>query len=308
MILLVTGGSGLVGSALKAIQMNYEYETIFLSSRDCDLTNYQDTYELFKRIQPTYVVHCAANVGGLYKNMNNKVEMFEDNMLMTMNVFKCCHKFHVRKVINLLSTCIFPDNVEYPITEDKLHLGPPHSSNDAYAYAKRNGEILAQAYNSQYNTNILSLIPTNIYGKHDNFSLTDGHVIPSLIHKCFVAKRDKQKFVIYGSGNPLRQFIYNEDLAKIIMHILDDHNNNDSIICSPTIEVSIGEIGRKIAKQFDYEDHIVFDTQMCDGQFKKTASNKRLLNIMDDIEFITLDEGLDTTIKWFQCNYETARK
>lgn len=308
MKLLVTGGSGLVGCALKSISSHYEYETIFLSSRDCNLTNYNDTVELFEKIKPDFVIHCAANVGGLFKNMNHKVEMFEDNMQMTMNVFKCCHQYNVKKVIHLLSTCIFPDKVEYPITENSLHDGPPHYSNDAYAYAKRNGEILAQAYNTQYNMNIVSVIPTNIYGKNDNFSLVDGHVIPALIHKCYLAKKENKPFVICGSGKPLRQFIYNEDLARIIMNMLVNYHDKQSIICSPSDEISIGEVGKKIAHCFDYEDNIVFDDNFSDGQYKKTASNKRLKEWMSDFHFTSLDDGLDTTIEWFKENYNNVRK
>ena len=308
MKLLITGGSGLVGQGLKEVFLNIDIECIFLSSKDCNLISYTETYELFNKIKPDYVIHCAANVGGLFKNMNNKVQMFEDNMLMTMNVFKCCYQFDVKKVINLLSTCIFPDKVTYPINENDLHHGPPHFSNDAYAYAKRNGEILAQAYNNQYNMNIINIIPTNIYGKHDNFSLKDGHVIPALIHKCYLAKQENKPFVICGSGTPLRQFIYNIDLANCIKHILFHYDQKESIICSPNDEISIGEIGKKIAQLFNYEEHIVFDTSFSDGQFKKTASNKKLLSIYPDIQFTSLDIGLKNSVQWFIENYNQVRK
>jgi len=185
--ILITGSSGLVGNAFRKIAQDYEYEFIFSTSSDCDLTNYEKTYEYFNLVKPNYVIHLAACVGGLYKNMNFKVDMLEKNLLINFNVLKCCHQVNVDKCICILSTCIFPDNTTYPIDETMLHNGPPHTSNDAYAYAKRMMEIHCRAYNEQYNTNFSCIIPTNIYGPHDNFSLEDGHVIPALIHRCYLA-------------------------------------------------------------------------------------------------------------------------
>ena len=308
MKILITGGTGLVGSALKEINQDYEYEFIFLSSKDCNLTDYQQTYNCFQIHEPDYVIHCAANVGGLFKNMSQKVQMFEDNTLMTINVFKCCHQFNVKKVINILSTCIFPDKIEYPITEGQLHNGPPHDSNNAYAFAKRNGDILAQAYNEQYNMNIISVIPTNIYGKYDNFSLKNGHVLPALIHKCYLAKQKDEDFVICGSGKPLRQFIYNIDLAKIIMFLLFEEKNKENIIVCPNDEISIGEVGNHIAECFNYTNKIKFDSTYSDGQYKKTCSNSSLMELLPKFKFTSLKSGINTTIDWFIQHYEDVRK
>ena len=208
--ILVTGGTGLVGKAIQKysdfIETGYEY--IFLSSKDCDLTSYNETRLLFEREKPDYVIHLAANVGGLYKNMNYKVDMLEKNVTMNSNVLKCSHEIGVKKLIAVLSTCIFPDKTTYTIDEEMLHNGQPHHSNDAYAYAKRLLEIHCRAYREQYNDNFVCVIPTNIYGEYDNYSLENGHVIPSLIHKCYLAKKNSEDFIVLGSGKPLRQFIY----------------------------------------------------------------------------------------------------
>ena len=151
--ILITGGSGLVGNGIKEvlnkdIYKHYKKKNrfIFLSSKDCDLKNEDSVEELFKKYKPNYVIHLAAYVGGLYRNMKEKVDMFEKNILINQNVIKNCHKFNVKKLICCLSTCIFPDNVQYPINENMLHNGPPHNSNDAYAYAKRMMEIHCKAY------------------------------------------------------------------------------------------------------------------------------------------------------------------
>ena len=310
MKVLVTGGSGLVGSALKKIHTNYNHSFFFISSKDGDLTNFFDTNLIFSRIKPDYVIHLAACVGGLYKNMNYKVDMLEKNLLINYNVLKCCHEFKVKKVVSCLSTCIFPDDVTYPINEDMLHLGPPHTSNDAYAYSKRILEIHSKAYQQQYGDNFVCIIPTNIYGPHDNFSLEDAHVIPALIHKCYLAKKEGKPFIIRGTGKPLRQFIYSEDLAELIIWTLEKYGEKDSIILSvgEKDEVSIKHIGELIAKEFDYQNMIQFDDSYSDGQYKKTADNSKLMKLYGDYNFKTIEQGIRESVKWFVDNFESCRK
>ena len=307
---LVTGGTGLVGNALQEIIDTTKYEPIFLSSKDCDLCDFNQTYQLFEKIQPTYVIHLAASVGGLFKNMNQKVSMYEDNTLINLNVLKCCHQFSVSKVISCLSTCIFPDKTSYPINETMLHNGPPHTSNDAYAYAKRMLEVHSKAYQEQYDSNFICIIPTNIYGDHDNYSLEDGHVIPSLIHKCYNSIQNNEDFVVRGTGKPLRQFIHSIDLAKLMIWSLESYEKKEPIILSvdPEDEVSIESIAHIIAKTYDYEDRLVFDDSYSDGQFKKTADNTLLRSYLPDYEFIKIEDGLSKTIQWFIDNYDYVRK
>ena len=308
MIVLVTGGSGLIGKAIESIKSNYDYNFIFLSSSDCNLTDFNKTKELFNEIKPDYVIHLAANVGGLFKNMNQKVDMFEKNLLINYNVIKCCHDFKIKKLISCLSTCIFPNDTTYPINESMLHNGAPHNSNDAYSYAKRMIEVHSKAYREQYNDNFVCVIPTNIYGEYDNFSLEDGHVVPALIHKCYLAKQNNEPFVVYGSGKPLRQFIYSTDLAKLILWVLENYSG-EPIILSPNEneEVSIKNVAELIAKEFDY-DNIKFDTSKSDGQFKKTADNTKLIDLYEEFKFTTIEEGIKKSVNWFMNNYKIARK
>lgn len=309
-IILVTGGSGLVGSALKTISNNYtNYEFVFMSSKDCDLIDWNQTINYFNKIKPDYVIHLAACVGGLFKNMKYKVDMLEKNILINSNVLKASHQVQVKKLISCLSTCIFPYKTTYPINESMLHDGPPHYSNDAYAHAKRLLEIHSRAYQQQYNDNFICVIPTNIYGPNDNYNLDDGHVIPALIHKCYIAKKNNEPFVICGSGTPLRQFIYSEDLAKLFMWILEKYNDKDNIILSVNEkdEVSIKDIALLIAKKFNYEN-IKFDILKPDGQYKKTADNSKLMNLIGNYDFTKINEGLSKSIEWFMLNYDNCRK
>jgi GDP-L-fucose synthase len=312
--ILITGGTGLVGTAIKKISHLYpQYNFIFSSSQECNLLSFDDTYKYFNNIKPYYVIHLAANVGGLFKNMNNKVTMLEKNILINTNVLQVSYLCNVEKLITCLSTCIFPDNTTYPINETMLHNGPPHNSNDSYAYSKRLLEIHCKAYQENYNKNFFCIIPTNIYGCNDNFNLEDSHVIPALIHKCYLSKINNQPFIIAGSGKPLRQFIYSEDLAKLIIFCLNNYDDKESIILSvsPENEITIKDIALIIAKKFN-QNNIIFDNNLPDGQFKKTADNSKLLLLLKkyncNFNFTDITDGIDTTIEWFLNNYITLRK
>ena len=204
---LLTGANGLVGSTLDA-------DTKVSGRREVDLRNWEETYNLFKKERPTHVIHTAARVGGLAANIHNMGEFFYDNMMINLNVLEAARRTDVKKVVSFLSTCVFPAEVEYPITEDKLHEGEPHLSNYGYAYAKRMLDVQARAYNDQYgislgglgfmsfNGKYISVIPTNIYGPNDNFELENSHVVPALIHKCYLAKQQKLDFMVWGSVFP----------------------------------------------------------------------------------------------------------
>ena len=169
---LVTGGSGLVGTHLKDIMP----DAIYISSKDFDLTDINRVDEMMEFYNPSVVVHLAARVGGLLDNMNYPVDYLEENILMNTNVIKSCYKYNVKKCISILSTCIFPDKTEYPINEEMLHLGDPHNSNIGYSYAKRMLEVQSRIYREQYGRDFTCIIPTNIYGKHDQYNLEDSHV------------------------------------------------------------------------------------------------------------------------------------
>jgi GDP-L-fucose synthase len=313
MRILVTGGTGLVGKAIEEIvnrEQNKKQIWIFASSQKVDLSNYDLTREYFKLHKPTHVIHLAAMVGGLFKNLKYKVDFFRKNILINDNVMECCREFGIKKLVSCLSTCIFPDKTIYPIDETMIHDGPPHSSNCGYAYAKRMIDVMNQCYNEQYGCNFTSIIPTNIYGPHDNFNIEDGHVIPGLVNKCYLAKKMDKDLVIWGSGKPLRQFIFSHDLAKLIIWTMNSYDSPDPIILSvgEEDEVSIGDVAKYIAEAMDFKGRIIFDTSKSDGQFKKTASNKKLKDLYPDFEFMPIQYGIKQTCDWFIENYEIARK
>lgn len=307
---LVTGGDGLVGSALKNVSQEFkECKWIFLNSKDCDLRDYDSTLSVFTKYKPNYVIHLAANVGGLYKNLNNSLDMFEDNILININVLKICRLLKIKRVISFLSTCIYPDKTPYPIKEDYINDGPPHPSNEGYSFAKRTLEIYTRLIKKQYDIDWICIVPTNIYGECDNFNLENGHVVPVLIHKTYKAQKENTDLNILGTGEPLRQFLYSGDVAKIItLLIFKEKLKYQSYIISPNEEHSIRDFITKLVKIYDFKGKIHYDTTYPSGQYKKTCDNSRLLEELPDFNFTPLDDGLDLTVKWFINNYSSARK
>lgn len=297
--LLVTGGKGLVGSAIEAeIKLGREF----------NLVNAQETDDAFKMHNPTHVIHCAGKVGGVGGNMNFKGDYFYDNLMINTNVIESARKNGVKNLVCFLSTCVFPDKVEYPLTEAKVHLGAPHDSNYPYAYAKRMADIQIRAYREQHNINYTSVIPTNIYGPNDNFSLEHGHVMPMLIHKLYKAKRDGTDFTVWGSGKPLREFIYSKDVARLAEWAVRNYNETEPIIFGTSEEVSIKDMVDLLIQEFNFKGKVIFDKSKPEGQFRKPSDNSKLKSYLPDFKFTPFEEGIKKTVKWFIENYETARK
>ena len=297
---LVTGGSGMVGSAIDA--------DIKLGSRDCDLRDPYAVNALFSQYQPENVIHCAARVGGVGSNMKYKGEYFYDNIMMNTNVIESARKYGVKNLVCFLSTCVFPDKVNYPLTIDQIHTGEPHSSNYSYAYSKRMADIQIRSYKEQYGLNYKSVIPCNIYGPNDNFHIENGHVLPALIHKCYLAKQNNTPLYIWGSGAPLREFIYSKDVAEITNWILENYDGNEPIILSTSEEISIKQLVEMVVKEMEFEGEVIFDTSKPEGQFRKPSDNSKLKELMPNFKFTPMEDGLKETIQWFINNYDNVRK
>ena len=299
--ILITGGRGLVGSEFVGDRY---YKP---SSKDFDLRDKEQTIRLMLKGFDS-VIHCAAKVGGVGANMKYKGEFFYDNIMMNTNVIESARKHDIKKLVCFLSTCVFPDNVEYPLTESKIHLGPPHFSNDAYSYAKRMADVQIRAYKEQYGLNYKSVIPTNIYGPNDNYDIINGHVVPSLIHKCYLARENKTDFTIWGSGKPLREFIFSRDVARLTEWVLENYEENEPIILSTSDEISIKDVVDIIIEIMNYKGNIKWDSSKPDGQFKKPSDNTKIKKYLPDFKFTPLYDGLKETIEYFENNYSIIRK
>ncbi|KAJ9530670.1 hypothetical protein QJQ45_014830 [Haematococcus lacustris] len=312
-VVLVTGASGLVGRAVQEVlegNIPDDEQWVFATSKDADLLSYESSKAMFAKHQPTAVLHLAARVGGLFSNMKYKTEFWHDNITMQENIFKLCKEFGVKKLVSCLSTCIFPDKTTYPIDETMIHFGPPHVSNAGYAYAKRMVDVVNHLYHEQHGLHYTSVVPTNIFGKHDNFSIDDGHVIPGLVHKCYLAKSRGEPFTVWGSGKPLRQFIFSKDLARLMIWTVRSYPEVDPIILSvdESAEVTIEQVARSIVAAMDFQGELIMDSSKADGQYKKTASNAKLRKYLPDFAFTPFEEAVKETVQWFVANYEQARK
>jgi GDP-L-fucose synthase len=296
---VITGGSGLIGSAFNSgVKLN----------STTDIRDYQIAKEVISSNNPDVVIHCAAKVGGVGANMNFPADFFMDNIRMNTNVIQICHELKIPKLVSFLSTCIFPDKVDYPLDETKIELGPPHHSNFAYAYAKRMAEIQIRAFNKQYNTKYFSVIPCNVYGPNDNYSLEVGHVIPMLIHKCYLAKMNKTAFEVWGDGTPLREFVYSKDVASIVDLLIEKYDGTEPVIISNPVEYSIKQVVDLIVEYMQFNGEIIWLTNKPNGQYRKPSSNDKLLNIIGNYKFTTLEKGLKESVDWFILNYPNIRK
>ncbi|CAK9816267.1 Probable GDP-L-fucose synthase [Anthophora quadrimaculata] len=315
-VILVTGGTGLVGRAIETVVKENKNETekwIFVGSKDADLCDKLSTEKLFEKHKPTHVIHLAAMVGGLFYNMKHNLDFLRRNIHMNDNVLQTAHENGVVKVISCLSTCIFPDKTTYPIDETMIHNGPPHSSNYGYSYAKRLIDIQNRGYYEQYGRLYTSIIPCNVFGPNDNFQPGASHVIPGLMRRLYDIIKDgnteDKEFTVLGSGKPLRQFIYSIDLAKLIIWVLREYKSVEPIILSvdESQEVTISEVAEAIAQAFNFKGKLVYDLSAAEGQYKKTASNAKLRKYLPDFQFTPFKQAIKETTDWYIKNYDQAR-
>ena len=285
---LITGGGGMVGSAMES--------PIKLTRNYCDLLNRKQTNRFFSAVKPDGVIHCAGKVGGIGGNSNYKGQYFYENILINTNVIEAARQAGVQNLVSFLSTCVFPDKVSYPLTVDQVHQGDPHDSNYPYAYAKRMADIQIRAYREQYNINYTSIIPSNIYGPNDNFSLEHGHVMPMLIHKLYLAKKNKTDFIVWGSGKPLREFIYSKDIAKIAEWVLFNYKGTDPLIVSGDEEISIKDLVDILVDEFKFKGKVKFDKTKPDGQLRKPSDNSAIKKLMPDFEYTPFEKGIKETV------------
>ena len=318
MKIVVTGGTGMVGCSILNILMSddeimakwEEHKFIYLSSKDLDLTDREKTLEYFKDTKPDYIIHLAANVGGLYKNQENNIKMFSDNIKINENVLEGCRLNKVMRGIFVLSSCIYPiDPSKFPMDESMVHESPPHYSNEGYAYAKRMLELQCRQHN-KLGYEFICLTPVNLYGPYDNYKIKDAHLIPALMHRFHLHSQVGKSLLAYGTGRPERQFLYSMDFAKIILLILGNKDiKSGNIICCTDEEYKIVDVVDKLATAMKLnKEDIHWDATKSDGCMKKTVSNEKLKKIIKDYNFVPLDEGLKETYDWFIKNYDTIRK
>ena len=288
---LVTGGSGLIGSYLKEIGLKAEY----VSSKDYNLLNLKQVKSMFKEIKPNIVVHLAALVGGIHHNIQEPIKYFEENILMNTYVLKESFNCGVKNFTGILSSCIYPDNLKkFPIKENMLLEGAPHIDLFSYAYAKRSMAIQIDMYNKKHKTNYNYLIPCNLYGEFDKFDPIKGHFVGALIEKIINAKVNKKKNItLFGDGSPYRQFMHARDVAKIIKEMISK-NKFMNMNVATNENYTINNIARIALKACNAENlKIVYDKTKPNGQLRKDIAITNLKKYFPKFHPIKLKDGIE---------------
>jgi GDP-L-fucose synthase len=304
--ILITGGTGMLGQAFE--NTHEGYEIVKVGTSKWDLTRYDDAIDMFETIRPAVCIHLAARVGGVKANTDNMADFCTDNLSINTNVLRAANQMDVTKVLSLLSTCIYPDNASYPLTEDQIHAGAPHISNFGYAHAKRMLDVQSRAYRQQYGRNFITAVPNNLFGPNDNYDLSNSHVIPAIMRKMHEAKINNKNVVLWGDGTPLREFTYSKDLADILLFLLEHYDEPEPINIGNTKEYSIKEVAEMIAEITGFTGEIVWDILKPSGQHRKPSDGSRLVELgWKQKDYKDLRKSLTETYKWVILKYPNLR-
>jgi GDP-L-fucose synthase len=305
----VAGHKGMVGSTIVRKLGEKGFTNIITCPKsELDLTNQQNVHNFLKNTEPDYVVISAAKVGGIYANSSFPAEFIYQNLIIQANLIHGSYLAGVNKLLFLGSSCIYPKESKQPIKEEYLLKGHLESTNEPYAIAKIAGIKLCESYNRQYGTDYRSIMPTNLYGPNDNFNSKNAHVIPALIRKFHEAKVEKKPVVeVWGSGIPLREFLYVDDMAEASIHIMSIDKKILESIVSPMLshinigtgeDTSIKDLAQIIKDVVGFCGEIIFNTEMPDGVKRKQLDVSKIDN-MGWSPTMTLKNGLEETYDWF---------
>jgi len=296
----ICGSSGMVGSAIFSSLSIHTNHNLFVTTRsEVDFLKADQINSFIQENNIEFVIVAAAKVGGILANQTYPVDFMVENLKIELNIIEQSFLCGIKRLIFLGSSCIYPKNFDNKIRENDLLTGPLEETNQWYAIAKIAGIKLCQAYNKQFGTNYLSLQPCNLYGPNDNFDLMTSHVLPALIRKAHEAKLNSDKyFQVWGSGKPLREFLYVEDLAHAITFLLSNFPDKDIINVGSNSEVTIKNLSKLVSKIIGYDGEIKFDHSKPDGVLRKKLDTSLLEN-MGWQPTTTLEEGITKTYKWF---------
>lgn len=299
----VAGHRGLVGSAIiRELQKKGYTNIIGKTHKELDLIDSMEVENFFKEEKPEYVFLAAAKVGGIYANSNYPADFIYENLQIQNNVIGNAYKYGVKKLMFLGSSCIYPKMCPQPIKEEYLLSGYLEETNEAYALAKIAGLKMCEFFNKQYGTNYISVMPTNLYGPYDNFHPENSHVMPALIKRFHEAKVNNAKeVVVWGSGKPLREFLYSEDMADACIYLMENYEGNDFFNIGTGKEITIKGLAELIKEVVGYEGEIVWDGTKPDGTPRKLLDVSRLKKAGWEYKK-ELKNGIGEVYKWFMEN------
>ncbi|MNJ86284.1 GDP-L-fucose synthase [compost metagenome] len=289
----IAGHNGMVGSSIvRKLEQEGFTNLITRSSKELNLINQADVLAFFEENKPDYVFLAAAKVGGIQANNTYKGDFLYDNLMIQTNVIHAAHAHQVKKLLFLGSSCIYPKFAEQPISEDSLLTGILEPTNEPYAIAKIAGIKLCDAYRDQYGSNFISAMPTNLYGPNDNYDLSNSHVLPAMIRKFHEARNNGTKeVVVWGTGKPMREFLYVDDLAEACFFLMENYNDPGAINVGTGSDITIADLAHLVKQIVGFEGEIVFDTSKPDGTPKKQLNVSRI-NQLGWKATIELEEGI----------------
>lgn len=299
----IAGHKGLVGSAIVRNLLSKGYKNLITRSRlELDLLNQKEVDIFFKTEKPEYVFLAAAKVGGILANSNFKADFIYENIQLQTNVIYSAYKYSTKKLLFLGSSCIYPKLTSQPIKEESLLTGPLEPTNDAYAVAKIAGITMCQSFRDQYGCNFISIMPTNLYGPNDNYSLTSSHVLPAMIRKFHEAKTSGNIDVtLWGTGSAKREFLHVDDLANATVFLMKNYNKRDIINIGTGEDLSILELAQMVQKVVGHKGKIIWDESKPDGTPRKLLDMTKLHSIGWK-HSIDLLSGIKSSHSWFLKN------
>lgn len=301
--IFVAGSNGMVGSAIiRNLEHNGFTNIITKNSKTLDLRNQQAVLDFFEKEKPEYVFLAAAKVGGIFANNTYPAEFIYDNIMIQNNVIHAAYLNKVEKLLFLGSSCIYPKFASQPLKEEYLLTGALEPTNEAYAIAKISGLKMCEFYKKQYGCNFISAMPTNLYGINDNFNLQNSHVLPALLRKFIEAKKNKaSEVIIWGSGTPLREFLFVDDLAEACVFLMEHYDDVETVNIGTGEDVSIKTLAKTIKEIVGFEGKLVFDETKPDGTPRKLLDVSKI-NKLGWKHKTKLEEGIMKTISWIEEN------
>lgn len=304
---LVLGSKGLVGSAVIEVLSKYGRSFVGVKRSDLDLNNINGLRHCLDSIRPEIVIMAAAKVGGIMANKKNPVDFLQENLKMQSNVFEACNEYGINRLVFLGSSCIYPKKAQQPIKEEYMMTGELESTNKAYAMAKLTGISQVQSYRQQYQRKWISVMPTNLFGKYDNFNLETSHVLPALMRKMHEAKiRNTSQVTFWGTGTPKREFMHANSFAEALLFVIDNYDDDMPLNIGVGKDIAIKELANQIKDIVNYKGEIAWDMSKPDGTSRKLLDVSRLKILGWEHKGNFRDE-LETTYLWFQSNYPNLR-
>lgn len=305
MKIVVTGATGFLGRHLLP-QLKIQYpqaEIIALSSQNYDLMNPMEVVKMFEDLQPEILIHLAAYSGGIGANRSYPADFYYRNTLLTALVFEQAAKYNVKKMIYTMGGCSYPATATSPIDESQMWQGYPQAESAGYSSAKKMGIVASQSYRTQYGLNSVVLIPGNLYGEYDNFRNNESHVVPALVRRFYEAKLNQlEEVAMWGSGKPQRDFVYAEDVAKVMPYFIENYDSSEPINISSGTTTPIKELAELVKETTGFEGKLSWDTTKPDGQMVKIFDVKKLNSLGLSCD-TNIKDGLEKTFAWLSKNY-----